>query len=59
MNSEWKYRGRVVTAEEIVFIRELIAANREASRRELSRKLCEAGSGSRPTERRATWFAAA
>ena len=42
MNSEWKYRGRVVTAEEIVFIRELIAANREASRRELSRKLCEA-----------------
>ncbi len=42
VDSEWKYRGRVVTEEEIVFIRELIAANRQDSRRELSRKLCEA-----------------
>jgi hypothetical protein len=42
MSAEWKYRGRVVTAEEIAFIRELIAKNRRASRRRLSEKLCEA-----------------
>jgi hypothetical protein len=42
IDGEWKYRGRVVTADEIGFIRALIAANGQASRRELSRKLCEA-----------------
>ena len=42
MEAEWKYRGRIVTVEEIVFIRELIAAHRGASRRTLSTKLCEA-----------------
>jgi hypothetical protein len=42
MLTEWKYRGRVVTAEEIAFIRELIAENPGASRRRLSAKLCEA-----------------
>ncbi len=37
-----KYRGRVVTAEDILYIRELIAAHPRASRRRLSEKLCEA-----------------
>jgi hypothetical protein len=40
--TELKYRGRVVTAEDILFIRELIAAYPRASRRRLSEKLCEA-----------------
>ena len=39
---ELKYRGRVVTAGEILYIRELIAAHPRASRRRLSQKLCEA-----------------
>ena len=39
---ELKYRGRVVTAEDILYIRELIAAHPRASRRRLSEKLCEA-----------------
>ena len=39
---EWRYRGRTVTAEEIVFIRSLIAEHPAASRRRLSEKLCEA-----------------
>src|SRR5271157_5404373 len=42
MPVEWRYRGRTVTAEEIVFIRRLIAEHPEASRRALSAKLCEA-----------------
>src|SRR5712671_6833819 len=42
MPTEWKYRGRVVSAEDMTFIRQLIAENPEASRRELSGKLCEA-----------------
>jgi hypothetical protein len=42
MTSEWRYRGRVVTAEDIGFIRHLIAENPGASRRRLSAKLCEA-----------------
>ena len=37
-----KYRGRQVTAAEVEFIRELIGACPEASRRALSKKLCEA-----------------
>jgi uncharacterized protein DUF4338 len=40
--TELKYRGRVVTAEDILSIRELIAAHPRASRRRLSQKLCEA-----------------
>ncbi len=40
--TELKYRGRVVTAEDILYIRELIAAHPRASRRRLSQKLCEA-----------------
>jgi Domain of unknown function (DUF4338) len=40
--TELKYRGRVVTAEDILYIRELIAAHPRASRRRMSEKLCEA-----------------
>jgi hypothetical protein len=42
MPAELRYRGRAVTAEDIVFIRAFIAARPEASRRRLSEKLCEA-----------------
>src|SRR6202140_1565692 len=42
MASEWRYRGRVVTTDELTFIRQLIAENPGASRRRLSEKLCEA-----------------
>jgi len=37
-----RYRGRVVTAADVEFIRELIASDPEASRRRLSEKLCAA-----------------
>jgi len=37
-----RYRGRVVTAADIIFIRQLIAQNPGLSRRKLSAKLCEA-----------------
>jgi hypothetical protein len=40
--TELKYRGRAVTAEDILYIRELIAAHPRVSRRRLSEKLCEA-----------------
>jgi hypothetical protein len=36
------YRGREVTQAEVAFIRELLASDPHASRRALSRKLCEA-----------------
>jgi len=42
MPAEWKYRGRIVTAEDIRFIRQFITQNPGASRRRLSAKLCEA-----------------
>jgi hypothetical protein len=42
MPTEWRYRGRAVSAEDIEFIRQLIAAHPGASRRALSAKLCEA-----------------
>jgi hypothetical protein len=38
----YKYRGRVITYEDIAFIRQLVAENPSASRRRLSEKLCEA-----------------
>jgi len=41
MPAEWRYRGRVITAENIVFIRAFIEANSGASRRRLSALLCE------------------
>jgi hypothetical protein len=43
-----KYRGRVVTNENIVYIKELIAAHPRASRRRLSQKLCEAWQWKQP-----------
>jgi hypothetical protein len=42
MVNEWRYRGRTVTAEDIGFIRNLLAEHPTASRRALSAKLCEA-----------------
>lgn len=41
MPAEWRYRGRVVSTEDIVFIRQFIAQHPDASRRRLSAKLCE------------------
>jgi hypothetical protein len=46
--TEWKYRGRPITAEDILYIRELVAAHPEASRRTLSTKLCEAWQWKQP-----------
>src|SRR5919106_4739197 len=48
MASEWKYRGRVVTTEDIGFIRELIASNPGVSRRRLSALLCQAWQWKQP-----------
>ena len=42
MGIEFKYRGRVVTDADVVFIRELISQNPAASRWALSKLLCEA-----------------
>ena len=42
MSLAWRYRGRAVTAEDIAFIRQLIAQNPRASRRRLSAELCKA-----------------
>ena len=42
MPAEWRYRGRAVTADDVGFVRQLIAENPGASRRRLSEKLCEA-----------------
>src|SRR5437588_11108250 len=41
MALEWRYRGRVVTADDVTSIRQLIDENAGASRRRLSEKLCE------------------
>jgi hypothetical protein len=42
MPADWRYRGRAVTAADILFILQLIAQNPHLSRRRLSAKLCEA-----------------
>ena len=42
MNTTLKYRNRIVTDEDIAFIRRLIAENPTANRNSLSKKLCEA-----------------
>jgi hypothetical protein len=42
VETAWKYRGRIVTPADIIFIRKLIAAHPGASRRTLSTKLCQA-----------------
>jgi hypothetical protein len=39
--ADLKYRGRVITAEDILYIRDLIATHPVESRRTLSQKLCE------------------
>lgn len=41
MAGEFRYRGRVISAAEVQFIRQLIAAHPGVSRRQLSLKLCE------------------
>ena len=41
MSMEWKHRGRIITADDIRFIQQLINANPGASRRQLSAMLCE------------------
>ena len=42
MPVQYKYRGRVITPDEIVFLRQFIAANSGLSRRKLSAGVCEA-----------------
>jgi hypothetical protein len=42
MQRPLSYRHRVITEDDLVFIRRLIAENPQCSRRELSKKLCEA-----------------
>jgi hypothetical protein len=42
MEAKFSYRGRAVTDDDIVFIRQLIAGHPASSRRDLSKKLCEA-----------------
>lgn len=42
MEAILSYRGRIVTDDDIVFIRQIIADNPASSRRALSQKLCEA-----------------
>jgi len=46
--AELNYRGRLITREDILYIRELIAAHRRESRRTLSKKLCEAWQWKQP-----------
>jgi len=46
--TELKYRGRLITSEDILFIEQLIAAHPRASRRRLSQKLCEAWQWKQP-----------
>jgi hypothetical protein len=40
--AQLKYRDRVISNEDILYIKDLIAANPQESRRRLSKKLCEA-----------------
>src|ERR1700689_2375762 len=42
MPVDLRYRGRVVTADDILFLRQFMAENPSLSRRKLSAKLCEA-----------------
>ena len=39
---EWRYRGRVIAAQDLEFIREFIKQHPGLSRRRLSAQLCEA-----------------
>ena len=40
--AEFRYRGRIITGADLLYIRELIATHPQASRRTLSKMLCEA-----------------
>lgn len=40
MDAEFKYRGQTYSDQEIEFVRQLIEANSDDSRRALSKKLC-------------------
>src|SRR5271157_3746752 len=42
MPVQYKYRGRIITPEDILFLRQFIAEHSELSRRRLSAKVCEA-----------------
>jgi hypothetical protein len=46
--AELSYRGRVITGEDILYIRELIAAHPDETRRRLSQTLCEAWQWKQP-----------
>jgi hypothetical protein len=59
MQKPLSYRHRVITDDDIVIIRKLIADHPGASRKALSRQLCVAWNGSVAISRRATivpWF---
>ena len=42
MPETWRYRGQTIGGEQVVFLREFIAAHPDSSRWKLSRQLCEA-----------------
>jgi hypothetical protein len=42
MPVQYRYRGRIITSEEILFLRQFIAEQPHLSRRKLSAKICEA-----------------
>ena len=42
MEGDFRYRGRIITAAEVEFIRQLIAEHPHTNRRQLSLRLCEA-----------------
>ena len=42
MSETWRYRGQTIDSEQVVFLREFIAAHPDSSRWKLSRQLCEA-----------------
>ena len=46
--AELSYRGRVITGEDILYIRELIATHPRETRRRLSQTLCEAWQWKQP-----------
>lgn len=48
METQFKYRGRIVTDADVSFIRELIARHPNASRRQISKLLCEAWNWKQP-----------
>jgi hypothetical protein len=59
MPVEWKYRGRVITPEDIAFLRRFIAEHPGMSRRKLSAKVCEAWQWKQANGLCGIWSAAA